>query len=291
MSAATKEPTVQAGYGIRRAGRALIGWMTEAEGTSWLAGRELRPQPQPDDLARVRGAIQAVARRETGVDQGDLVRPIPAELAPYVGSLKSAQASASLFTEGFDVGLVDLGKVCALQPHVCTESTTERMVSVDVTSLKSIAELTIPLAVPGSLPVQFDGAKWSITSPNPNLRIVGQFQAEVNGLPGLGFMVGVSTSFLQVANVQGRYVLRDGYHRAVGLLERGVRWAPAFVKDFTVTGLGLPLGAGLFGQEVWLGERPPLLLDYQNNDVACTVRVPVSQKVVVIQAIDVQSVS
>ena len=53
-----------------------------------------------------------------------------------------------------------------------------------------------------------------ISSANPNLRIVGNWAGQVQpGVIGMGFAVAISTSFVQVARVQNRYVLRDGYHR------------------------------------------------------------------------------
>ena len=37
---------------------------------------------------------------------------------------------------------------------------------------------------------------------------------------------------MQVARRNGRPILRDGYHRAVWLLSRGITVVPAFVCDF-----------------------------------------------------------
>ena len=80
---------------------------------------------------------------------------------------------------------------------------------------------------------------WSIASANPNLRVVGNFAGPlpaVNAPPGafsLGFFVSRLPSFMQVARFQGRYFLRDGYHRALGFLLSGINQVPAFVTDIS----------------------------------------------------------
>ncbi len=280
--------------GIRRNGRALIGWMPEQEGLFWLAGRQvIQGAPQPDDQARVRGAIRAVAARSPGVDQSAVVSDLPQELGAHVVALQGNPQSVTFFNEGFRVALVNLKKVCALQPHVCTDNIQDRFASADLSSLGGIADLTIPIPSPNGFPVQFDPTKnaFLVSSPNPNLRIVGNFQAPLDGgIPGLGFALAVSPSYLQVAQYRGRYVLRDGYHRAVGLLSRGVEWVPAFVKDFA-TFEEMTLPSGLLPQDCWLGDRPPMLADYQQNDVACAVKVPTTQKLIVIQALEVHTLA
>jgi hypothetical protein len=98
--------------------------------------------------------------------------------------------------------------------------------------------------------------------------------------------VELATSYLQVAKLAGRYFLRDGYHRAYGLLSSGITVVPGFVQEFqTIEEVGMP--AGLLPQNAYLGERPALLTDYVNDAVSIEVEIPVSQKVVLIQALEV----
>jgi hypothetical protein len=61
------------------------------------------------------------------------------------------------------------------------------------------------------------------------------------------------------------------------------------VKEFpTIESLELP--AGLLPQAEWLGNNPPYLPDYLDDDVAVSVRLPVTQQIVVVQAITLTSV-
>jgi len=106
---------------------------------------------------------------------------------------------------------------------------------------------------------------------------------------GFGFAVTLQKSYLQVAGLGGRYFLRDGYHRAFGLLAAGIRHVPALVKDFeSFEQVALP--QGLLPQAAYLGDRPPTLSDYHDDQVAADTSLPVVQKMVVIQGLELNSV-
>jgi len=269
-------------------GRALIGWLAPEDGALWLAGRQIGHPNREEFIRRTVKAREAVETRSPGIDQTGLLQEPPPELSAHVRQLEQNVSSASLFAEGFRVAVVDLHKVCALQPVVYTGNAMNRMVGVDADSLQSVAAVTLPIPGPQKMPVQFDPNKsaWIFSSPNPNLRILGNFSLEVQpGVPGFGFMVSIPQSYLQVANLGGRFFLRDGYHRAFGLLSIGVRWAPCLVRDFArIEDLTLP--PGLLPQDAYLGARPPLLSDYSNNEVAAPVEVGTTHKMIVLPALE-----
>ena len=76
---------------------------------------------------------------------------------------------------------------------------------------------------------------WIVTSANMNLRIVGNI-GPLPMAPGgsvLGFGVFAGPSFMQVARRNGRYFLRDGYHRALWL-------AQSPHTNLTLPGITLP---------------------------------------------------
>lgn len=271
-----------------RPGRALIGWMSEEQATLTLAARRADQADAPELAERARTARDAVAAREAGVDQARVLEPLPEALNAYVGRLRAHPQSGAYFDEGWEVQMVDLRGICSLQQTVQSEQAAERAAGVDADDVASIAAFTLPEpAEQQELPVQFDETRntWVISAANPNLRINGHFGGQVQqGVIGFGFIVAVMPSFLQVARHHGRYVLRDGYHRAYGLLTRGVNVVPAFVRDFGVGDLGV--SPGLFTTDVYLGDRPPLLPDFLDDGVAADVRIPIAQKMVVIQGME-----
>jgi hypothetical protein len=268
-----------------RTGRALIGWMSPDRGEAMLAG-PLKRGDEHDHRVRAQAARDAVAARDPGVDQDGLLEEPPDELGEFLEQLAAEKHAAALFNEGWVVKIADLARVCSLQQQVTSGDATDRIGSGDVGDLVSVARVTLPTPSVQSLPIAFDDVHqtWTVSAANPNLKILGHFHAEVEGLPGVGFVVGVAPSFMQVALHHGRYVLRDGYHRAYGLLARGITQAPVVFRDFDVGDLGVH--QGLFPTDIYLGQRPPYLADFCNDEVAAEVDLPVGQKVLVIQGLE-----
>ncbi len=136
--------------------------------------------------------------------------------------------------------------------------------------LAAVACLTLPLAPPpAQLPAHFDedNQTWNISSRNPNLRITGTFAGEVKpDVVGFGFLLEILTSFVSVAEFRGRYVLRDGYHRAYRLLAAGVVRVPVFVRRFGEE--DSLFRSGMLPEAIYCGERPPTLADYHDDTVA-----------------------
>jgi hypothetical protein len=129
-----------------------------------------------------------------------------------------------------------------------------------------------------------DGKGVSIASANPNLRIMGARQATINGEPFFGFAIGFGLPFVQFVEYQGRWFLRDGYHRSYGLLRRGVRHIPCLfirARDAQQSGGTAP---HFFRGEILFGRRPPFLKDFLSDDVAVDAQRSVTGKVVRITA-------
>jgi hypothetical protein len=90
---------------------------------------------------------------------------------------------------------------------------------------------------------------------------------------------------VQVAKYNGRLFLRDGYHRAIGFLSRGIAKVPAFVKEIgTFEELGVK--AGMLLLDAFMGDRPPKLADFLDPEVSAQVRLPAVQKMVVVHALE-----
>lgn len=288
MSTAVATTTqVRGDLQLQRPARALIGWMAAEEAAQWVAG----PGKAIDPVHResVRRARVAVDGRASGFDQTGVIAAAPAALTSHREALRANPASAPYFQDGWDVMVADLSRICAIQRHVLTDDATQRVADVDVMDISSIAAVALPLAQPRKLAAAFSPEKqsWVFSSANPNLRIAGQFHGEVQpGIHAFGFVISVSASFIQVARYHGRYLLRDGYHRAYGFLARGITYVPVFLREYaTFDEMGLP--AGLSPQDTYLGDRPPLLADYLDDGVSAAVVMPVTQKVVIVQGLEV----
>jgi hypothetical protein len=275
---------------LMRDARALIGWIDKSEAELVLVGRRSDIAATPEQKRLAERARESVHDRTSGVDQGDLVRAVPPNLSNHVVRLRSA--AGQYFAEGWRVAMVDLTRVVAVQPTILCEAASERVDAVDTSDLQALAELCLPTTPQEPTGAQFDPSRqaWIFSSRNPNLRIAGNFTGEIQpGVSGYGFVVQTSPSYLQVASYKGRHLLRDGYHRAYGLLCRGVSNVPAFVRTFSsVAELALP--PGMLPQEAYLGERPPSLPDYLDDAVSIDVKLPAIQKLVLVQATELTPV-
>jgi hypothetical protein len=269
-----------------RPGRALVGWMNPSQAYGFIQ-RGLAPAAAAEAVERAR---QAVAARAAGVEQSALVGTGPAELAAHLSALEASPAARPMYDEGWRVALVDLSRVCAFQPSVITDQSIARVRSAIETDPVSLAAVTLPLTQGDALPVQYDPIHraWTVSSTNPNVRIA----AEVGPLPvspagiALGFAVTAGPSFMQVGRYRGRYYLRDGYHRAFGLLSRGITTVPAFTREISVFEELVPDPRTMLPQDGYLGDRPPVLADYLDDQVSAAVQLPSARKMVLVQAME-----
>jgi hypothetical protein len=100
----------------------------------------------------------------------------------------------------------------------------------------------------------------------------------------------VPPSFLNVGCYRGRYFLRDGYHRSFGFLSRGIKVVPAFVRDFA-SFEEMAIQPGMLPQDGYLGEQPPVIRDFLDEEVSTEVIVPVTQKLIIVQALELAAVA
>jgi hypothetical protein len=275
---------------LTRPCRALIGWLPATQGEMILTGNTMGKEVTAEQRELARSAREVVANRPAGVGQADVISDPPAELDNHITQLRQSPAGAAMFQEGWDVALVDLEQVCAFQPHVVADAAVERVENVKLDDLATIAAISLPTSPAEPPRVQFDPSKqaYMAISPNSNLRIVGTANGPTpdgSGAVMLGFAVLVTRSFLSVVRFQDRFFLRDGYHRAYGFLSRGITHVPAFTREMQTIEEVMPPGMYL-PQQSYLGDRPPFLPDYLDDQVACTVRLPASQKMVLIQGIE-----
>jgi hypothetical protein len=278
---------------LQRRARVLLGWLDTQQAGLMLTSRRADVELSDEQQTLVVEARAAVANRDPNLDQVDLVRPLPDELSAYVEEMHRHPATQAYFAEGWDVALADLSRAIAVQPHVFVDHAAERVTGVDVDDMEQVAGVTLPLAPPATLTPQFDQQRQAfiLASANPNLRVTGPFGSaagpEAPGAALLGFSVSVLSSFVQVAEMQGRYYLRDGYHRSLGLLQAGATYAPVFVRHGLTVAELLPAGlAGMLPYEAFAGERPPTLPDYWADIVSCDAQLPAAQKIILIQALE-----
>ncbi len=287
------EPTQAQPPRLERPARALVGWMQPDQLALHLCGKRMNEQPSEDQIEQSAKARSTVLGRPEATPAESVFLETPDKLREYEARLQLNAIARQYFAEGWRVAVADLTKVRAFQPAVFTEQAVERVSGVDEKDVLALAELSLPMVEKLDFPLQFDEAKnaWIITSPDLNLRVFGHFAGPVAGgedgppVPAVGFIAGALPSMMKVVEFDGRHYLTDGYHRAFGFLSRGITHVPVMTRQIDqFEELGLPVG--MLPQGAYLGTRPPHLPDYLDDAVSATVMLPIAQKVIVIQALE-----
>ncbi|HUK30565.1 MAG TPA: hypothetical protein VLV89_05580 [Candidatus Acidoferrum sp.] len=283
-----------------RPARALIGWMPEREAQILLGIPHTPVTPLPEHVRRVEEARAAVRARPAGVDQKNILSDIGEELLAYSAEFQNQPSYKPFRAIGCTIRMANLNEICALQPlvHLDYLEHAERFRNLVQQAVQddmiSLARIALPISAPAELAAQFDRQKnaWIHESSNPDARIVGPFNARVEVAPGLfamgyGFCIAPLPSFVQVVLYRGRYFLKDGYHRTLALLQKGITRVPVVFQEI-LESQNLDV-EGRFSDEIILGPHPPLLPDYLRDDVAAAGLHLAIQKTIVIQSTENQT--
>jgi hypothetical protein len=270
VALALGEPVTQ------RRSRVLLGWVNEQEGVLQLLGRNPTPQ---DDLAgtvELITAMQTAVRARSTIEVSDPTVPGDRSVLDEVAGRPEVQANFP--GADWTVEWVDLTRIVSIQKLILTDGLDSR-VAAAVNDSAALVDLCFPTSYP--VPLQCvmdpDHLGFTFSSRNPNFRVITLPPHELmvalapGSLPqkmqGITFGVGQVISYVQVAHYQGRWILRDGYNRAAGLLRAGISIVPAIVVEASSWEFVAPI-PGLLDRETALSERPPLLTDFWDDAVS-----------------------
>ncbi len=281
---------------MNRKGRALIGYMPRESAIAVLNGG-LAPSPADVpglDLRWTTFRERTLARAEFHA-QSPLVRRVPTEARQLLDSIASRPDLQSGFApHRWELGIVDVSvPILTYQPLIQVDSARERVAGVTDGNWSALMDLCLPAATETKFEGGFDPSQnaFTMSSLNPNLR-VQTFEVVDAQTPGpppaqkkvFGFTIGLGSTYVQFAQYQGRWMVRDGHHRLYGLLTAGVSLVPAVLiqaRTLEETGAGRP---GFFGHEQLYGPHPPQLRDFIDDQLSAEVEVRAIRKVVRIRA-------
>jgi hypothetical protein len=279
--------------------RFLQAWMPREEAIATSLGRGQLPA---DDVAQCATRWEAAQEALQGRTPFDLAVPQLEDLPPGFAERAQAfrqRADVLAAFQGLDwtLGVADLERVLSFQKIVVEDHAIDRVADVEAEDIQSLFSVCLPdPAAPASLECAVDADHKGLTffSSNPNLRFGGHAiqQAEIPGGPGqptqtlnlAGFIINLGLPFIQIAESNNRWFVRDGYHRCYGFLRRGIRRIPcAFIRARSLDELGANQPAFL-RPELLFGERPPFLRDFLDDRVSATAQHRDIRKIVRISA-------
>jgi hypothetical protein len=272
-----------------RPARVLGGWLAEAEAVQVLLGRAPNAGEDVSTQRQAAAGCRAAALELPPFIVEDALRDCTDDRLTSVASRPEVIAAFHPMT--WRPALVDLTRVLSFQKLISVDGLEERVRGIDAGDLARLLDLCIPphqVAPPTSAVQDTDGKGFTISSVNPNLRLIGgqisgaMIQSDPTSPPvpvqAVTLFVTMGTSYLQIVRYKGRFFVRDGYHRAAALLRGGISVVPCiFIEAASFEQLGCPPGS--LSYEVLFGERPPRLSDFW-GPAACDAQQLAIRKVV-----------
>ena len=273
--------------------RALLGYMPKEEAVQLLAGGPIRE----DDIPKFEDVWRRYAKAAEARGVFESVEPLvapPTELIAEMEAFANRPDVATLMQpHDWAVAFVDISReVLTYQRLVISRDIEERIGNLSQQDYKSLLAICLPPPQASQMLGAFDPAQmaFTATSVNPNLRIAGFEVASVSNPQSsqpqqlLGFRISMGSTFVQIVEYKGRWMVRDGYHRLYGLLTRGITQVPCVViraKTFEETGAAQP---GFFSFETLFGPYPPRITDFLNDQFSVNVEVQANMRVIRIKA-------
>jgi hypothetical protein len=165
---------------------------------------------------------------------------------------------------------VELGKLIACQPKVDLDHVERLMAQVPALGDEDgLRRFCLPLQRDGMAP-QVQTTFNPVTNTfgcivdNPDVRICGPVQGEQPGTGRgfAGFSIGPGFHQMSVVVFDHRYMLNNGYHRAVALARAGHDRAPVILVEAPMADLTPPARHGMFNRQIVFGPKPPRIEDF-----------------------------
>jgi len=254
--------------------KALLGFFGESEALDFVKRQGV--QLSKAEIARIverssaaRRYVEKLPQRAEALPQ---VAEVPSSVERYLEALRQEPTFQEYLagTTAHRFAMIEVAKLVTfqtvlnqeyldtLEEHVPPASDTEGLVKFCLPSRK---ERTGDIALINLNP---ETNTFSIATDNLDFRVLGNVQGEdpPSGRKFVGFAFGAGLRAMSVAQYEGRYILKNGYHRAYALRKAGHNWIPVLllqVPSYDLTGANRP---GFFPVDLLRGPKPPILDDF-----------------------------
>lgn len=173
--------------------------------------------------------------------------------------------------DSWDIKMVPIENLVTFQPAV-TKTAYQTDLSTTTDTVTDLLEFALPVDAAPLVEDQrirdtfFSG--WQFVTRSPNVHLSGPYHSRSSTdddtvLATVSFELKSNPNFVYVAHFEDRYILKNGNHRVYQLLQAGETHVPAVVIEadtYDETGANQ---SGFFDRGLVMGDRPPLLTDYE----------------------------
>jgi len=255
-----------------------------------------------DDRRRLMKEWKAAASRMDWLrgedpERADHQRPeaVPPNMRAWVSQVESDPSFQRAFSDSeYEFGMVDLDRVVVSQKLVCLDHLTRLQAKLGSTpTAEQLFRFCLPWdrSVPEVRASRIGDDEFAFVSASSDLRFqeavllrpdqIKDFRP-VGPIAGIvALVVGFGSNCLHVLQVDGRFILNNGHHRACALWEMGIRNVPCVIQPIThpdEIGLHAPRAVRRNPAFYLTDPRPPLLGDYFDATLSRRLHVGLTSK-------------
>jgi hypothetical protein len=272
----------------------LLGFFSEIEATNMVKsqGVPLTPEAEAKLSGEIRLAIEYVSSLKGRRGLTPKIQRIAggdfAERQPKLEADPTFQEHIMGITH-HSFAMVEMEKLHAFQPNLNREYILRlKKKAPDPHDIPGLLRFCLPLRSETPKLAALANANpstntFTLVSENLDLRIVGQVTGEdpSTGRTFVGFQFGGGLPQMSVVEYKGIYMVKNGYHRAYALLEKGHKYLPCILlnaENYNATGAA---GPGFFNVDLMTSDKSPLLTDFSSSAAVIHPR-PLLRKILTI---------
>jgi hypothetical protein len=273
---------------LERRASALIGFMDEQDALSFLRGMTVSDGRSDEELLAAWRESKLAVEQLSNPDLTPEVLEIDKRFAEQLDAVsKHPLFPESTQQKKWSFKLVEIDKLVCFQKFIYIDHAEDMAKETDFSDTGKLIEFCLsekaskrPFVVAAS-PLEF-----TILSPSQDLRVIAplQMQDPSTSRNVFGFALGWGLPFIQVVRLNGRYILRNGYHRVYALKKKGVKHVPCVLIEVdNFSDISIPM-SGFFGEALLLSGRPPTFGNYFSDGIAPLVKLRPLTKTVRVKA-------
>ena len=258
--------------------KSLLGFLPQDDATNLVLSQGIPLEPSAKDklTARINEAIDHCA---SIVGRRSLTPVVKEILSTEFLDRSTRLTEEPTFKEhlggmkDWSFGLVEIGKLHAFQPNLNLDYVNRLKERAPIPKdISGLLKFCLPTREeisksPAAATFNPNTNTFTLASENLDVRILGNVQGEdpQTGRRFFGIAYGGGLPQISVVEYKGLYMIKNGYHRAYSLLEKGHDFMPCLIvrtDNYQLTGAS---GPGFFGFDLMLSDRSPIMNDFLSS--------------------------